>query len=247
VPNRVIRYYPVRRQPTRRSVDATLILGDSFDIMPTLGEVDVIITDPPNNPKTHKRARPAKSLAASLIDFDSLTEEKFIEFCANAVAQTKCWVVMSCAWQHAAQLEKAVFRSCALAYGQSTMQLRNLPGTGPERDGRQSPSFIAKGKSVGTAAAIMPFGPATSNTASTRRKSPSVVAGLGCQVHRAGRTGTRSVYGKWHNRSCLREARQEIRRHRKRHQVFRDGMFAHRCRKPAREWPPAQQKRYGAV
>jgi hypothetical protein len=53
-----------------------------------------------------ERARSAKSRAASQIDFDSLTEEQFLEFCGNAVAQAKRWVVMSCAWQHAAQLEK---------------------------------------------------------------------------------------------------------------------------------------------
>jgi site-specific DNA-methyltransferase (adenine-specific) len=87
--------------------NATLLLGDAFVEMPKIGDVDVIITDPPYNPKTHKGARSAKSLAASQIDFDSLTEQQFIEFCGNAVAQALRWVVMSCAWQHAAELEKA--------------------------------------------------------------------------------------------------------------------------------------------
>src|ERR1017187_10929968 len=82
--------------------NATLYLADAFLVMPTLGEVDSIITDPPYNPKTHKGARSAKSLATSQIDFDSLTDEQFIEFCGNAVAQATRWVVMSCAWQHAA-------------------------------------------------------------------------------------------------------------------------------------------------
>jgi site-specific DNA-methyltransferase (adenine-specific) len=86
---------------------ATLILGDAFIEMPKLDQVDSIITDPPYNPKTHKGARSARSLATSPIDFDSLTEEQFIAFCAHAVALAKRWVVMSCAWQHAAQLEKA--------------------------------------------------------------------------------------------------------------------------------------------
>ncbi len=94
---------------TRHIGNATLSTRrrSSFEIMPTLGEVGVLITDPPYNPKTHKGARSAKSLAKSQIDFDSLTEERFIEFCGNAVAQTRRWVVMSCAWQHAALLEKA--------------------------------------------------------------------------------------------------------------------------------------------
>src|ERR1022692_3362197 len=99
-----------RLSPTMRKEqigNATLYLADAFEVMPKLGEVDCIITDPPYNAKTHRGARSAKSLAASRIDFDSLTEEQFIEFCGNAVAQAKRWVVMSCAWQHAALLEKS--------------------------------------------------------------------------------------------------------------------------------------------
>jgi site-specific DNA-methyltransferase (adenine-specific) len=87
--------------------NCTLFHADAFALMPTLGDVDCIITDPPYNPRTHKGARSAKSLAASPIDFDSLTEAQFVEFCGNAVAQARRWVVMSCAWQHAALLEKA--------------------------------------------------------------------------------------------------------------------------------------------
>jgi len=86
----------------RKQIESsTLFCGDAFQIMPTLGDVDCIISDPPYNAKTHKGAR------ASRIDFDSITDAQFIEFCGNAVAQARRWVVMSCAWQHAAELEKA--------------------------------------------------------------------------------------------------------------------------------------------
>ncbi len=88
--------------------DATLYLADAFDIMPTLGQVDSIITDPPYDAKTHANARSLKARQlVSAIDFDCFTEEQFIEFCANAVALARRWVVMSCAWQHVAGLEKA--------------------------------------------------------------------------------------------------------------------------------------------
>jgi site-specific DNA-methyltransferase (adenine-specific) len=87
---------------------ATLYLADAFDIMPTLGEVDSIITDPPYDAKTHANARSLRGRhLASTIDFDCFTEDQFIEFCKCAVIQAKRWVVMSCAWRHAAQLEKA--------------------------------------------------------------------------------------------------------------------------------------------
>ena len=87
---------------------ATLYLADAFDIMPTLGEVDSIITDPPYDARTHANARSLRGRrVVSTIDFDSFTEERFIEFCRNAVTQAKRWVVMSCAWRHAAELERA--------------------------------------------------------------------------------------------------------------------------------------------
>lgn len=73
--------------------DAALYLADAFDLMPTLGDVDCIITDPPYNAKTHKGARSAKSLAKSQIDFDSITETQFIEFCGNAIGQARRWVI----------------------------------------------------------------------------------------------------------------------------------------------------------
>jgi len=40
-----------------------------------------------------------------LITFDSLPDDKFIPLCAQLVELTKRWVVMSCEWRHAAQLE----------------------------------------------------------------------------------------------------------------------------------------------
>lgn len=93
---------------TKQIGDALLIYGDAFLEMPTLGEVDAIITDPPYNPATHAGARTTRcGQSVALIDFDYLTEAQFVEFCCNAVAQAKRWVVMSCAWQHAALLEKA--------------------------------------------------------------------------------------------------------------------------------------------
>jgi len=57
---------------------ATLYLADAFEIMPTLGEVDSIITDPPYSAKTHKGARTTRGgQPVRLIDFDSITEEQF--------------------------------------------------------------------------------------------------------------------------------------------------------------------------
>jgi site-specific DNA-methyltransferase (adenine-specific) len=96
------------RWRTEQIGNAVLLRGDSFSIMPTLGDVDCVITDPPYNPKTHKGARTTRrGQSVFLVDFDSLSEAQFIEFCGNAIGQAKRWVVMNCAWQHAAELERA--------------------------------------------------------------------------------------------------------------------------------------------
>lgn len=87
---------------------ATLYLADAFDILPTLGEVDSIITDPPYGPKTHESAMTTKSGSPSLlVDFDSITEEQFIAFCGHAVQLARRWVILTCEWRYVIGLEKA--------------------------------------------------------------------------------------------------------------------------------------------
>jgi len=96
---------PIRKEQIE---NATLYQADAFDLLPSLDEVDAIITDPPYGPKTHEGALTLKSGHLShLVDFDSITEEQFIAFCTHAVALAKRWVVMSCEWRYVVGLEKA--------------------------------------------------------------------------------------------------------------------------------------------
>jgi len=88
--------------------DATLLLGDAFNIMPTLDPVDVIITDPPYARQTHEGARTmVNGRSTRFIDFDSMAEEEFLTFCTNAVALARRWVVLSCEWRYVSSLERA--------------------------------------------------------------------------------------------------------------------------------------------
>lgn len=59
--------------------DATLYLGDCMEILPTLGKVDAVITDPPYSANTHKMAKTNKGAGhgVSLITFAALTGEQF--------------------------------------------------------------------------------------------------------------------------------------------------------------------------
>ena len=93
--------------------DATLYLGDCMDILPTLGNVDAVITDPPYGQRTHEGARTGgnghsdpKSGKAVLIDFSALDDSQFVPLCSDLVAMANRWVVMTCEWRHAALLEQ---------------------------------------------------------------------------------------------------------------------------------------------
>jgi len=87
--------------------DATLMLGDCREILPTLGRVDVVITDPPYGAVTHDGARSANSLGASTITFACISGDEFLSLCRSLVDTTDRWVVMTCEWRHAARVEAA--------------------------------------------------------------------------------------------------------------------------------------------
>jgi len=85
--------------------DATLYLGDCREILPKLQKVDAVITDPPYGAKTHAGARTGSAGNEVLIDFDSLPDAEFLPLCERLVEISNRWVIMSCEWRHAAQLE----------------------------------------------------------------------------------------------------------------------------------------------
>lgn len=92
----------------------TLYHGDYRDILSSLNEIDVIITDPPYGERTHQGARTGgnghndpSSGKDKLIYFESFTDSQFIQFSKDCVDLAKRWVIMTCAWQHAAKLEEA--------------------------------------------------------------------------------------------------------------------------------------------
>jgi site-specific DNA-methyltransferase (adenine-specific) len=87
--------------------DATLYLGDCMDILPTLGKVDAVITDPPYSDKTHNNAKSnaGSGTGAKAIDFKAI-DFKAIESLLTACAPL-CdgWVIANMDWRHIAALE----------------------------------------------------------------------------------------------------------------------------------------------
>jgi len=89
------------------SEGVTLYLGDCREILPTLGKVDAVVTDPPYGDVTHKGARSMKSLDKSTIDFTAITSADLADLSRRFCALAERWVIMTCEWQHAANLEAA--------------------------------------------------------------------------------------------------------------------------------------------
>lgn len=85
--------------------DATLYLGDCREILPTLGKVDAVITDPPYSANTHKMAKTNKGVGHGkrLITFSHLPDESFDAVMAECLAVADGWVVATCDYKHAAR------------------------------------------------------------------------------------------------------------------------------------------------
>jgi site-specific DNA-methyltransferase (adenine-specific) len=84
--------------------NATLYLGDCREILPSLGKVDAVITDPPYAANTHKMAKTNKGAGhgTKLVTFAALTDEDFAHIAALCLASAQAWVVMTCDYRHAA-------------------------------------------------------------------------------------------------------------------------------------------------
>lgn len=89
--------------------NATLYLGDCMEILPTLGKVDAVITDPPYSANTHKMAKTNKGAGhgKTLVTFEALTGEQFDEVMAACLAASDGWVVATCDYKHAARYYEA--------------------------------------------------------------------------------------------------------------------------------------------
>lgn len=83
---------------------ATLYCGDCRDILPTLGKVDAVVTDPPYAARTHAMAKTnrGKGHGNKLVDFAHLTDEAFEAVVKDCLTTAEGWVVLTCDYRHAA-------------------------------------------------------------------------------------------------------------------------------------------------
>jgi site-specific DNA-methyltransferase (adenine-specific) len=87
-----------------------LWLGDCREILPMLGKVDAVVTDPPYGAQVHNGARGRGATTGGqhiLVDFAPITDAEFIRICSQLVARSERWVVMTCDRMHAFAAEQA--------------------------------------------------------------------------------------------------------------------------------------------
>lgn len=90
-----------------------LIQGDCLEVLPLLGTVDHIISDPPYGEKdTHDSHLSSVTLrdatpARQALGFDGISEEQMVEMAKAWVSIAARWVVFTCEWKYASAIDKA--------------------------------------------------------------------------------------------------------------------------------------------
>jgi site-specific DNA-methyltransferase (adenine-specific) len=87
---------------------ATLYAATWQQLLPTMpaASVDLVLTDPPYDAKTHAGARSNSEVRADgIAEFPPLTDADLYAFLAEAGRVARRWVIATVAWQHAAMLE----------------------------------------------------------------------------------------------------------------------------------------------
>lgn len=89
--------------------DAVLYLGDCADILPLIGKVDAVITDPPYGEQTHSNAKSNRGggMGTKAINFDSLTGAQLSNILALSATKGPRWVIGTMEWRHIAEFEKS--------------------------------------------------------------------------------------------------------------------------------------------
>ena len=89
--------------------NATLYCADCMDVLPTLGKVDAVITDPPYGETTHANAKSnrGKGHGNNVIDFSSMTSIELSDVFYLCSLLCERWVIATMEWRHIARFEQS--------------------------------------------------------------------------------------------------------------------------------------------
>lgn len=79
--------------------------GDCMTVMPRLGDVDHVITDPPYAEQTHTGARSASDVDAPMISFDSISVDELRAAFYQMGYHARRWVIATVDYHHIPMLE----------------------------------------------------------------------------------------------------------------------------------------------
>lgn len=89
--------------------EATLYCGDCLEILPTLGEVDAVVTDPPYSERVHKGHRDGLQFGDGAnrgdIGYEAITSKVIAILSVEFARLASSWVVWMCDSEIAAQIE----------------------------------------------------------------------------------------------------------------------------------------------
>lgn len=82
-----------------------LYLADCLDVLPTLGKVDAVVTDPPYSGRTHSMAKTnkGKGHGTKLVTFSAFDGDMFDRVVIACLDVSRGWVVMTCDYRHASR------------------------------------------------------------------------------------------------------------------------------------------------
>lgn len=89
--------------------DCRLILGDCIDVLPTLGKVDAVVTDPPYGENTHDNAKSNRGGGSGkkAINFAAISVESLRDLISGCSALSPRWYVSTMEWRHIARFSES--------------------------------------------------------------------------------------------------------------------------------------------
>jgi site-specific DNA-methyltransferase (adenine-specific) len=92
-------------KPYYQDSHVTIYHGDCADVVPSLGPIDHVVTDPPYSAVTHAGAL-GDGGASALVDFASVNADELIGYVALCAPLVRRWVIATVDWRHILPLEQ---------------------------------------------------------------------------------------------------------------------------------------------
>lgn len=147
--------------------------ADCREVLPTLGKVDAVVTDPPYGHQTHSGAVTNKGgHATKLIDFSHIADADYVSLIKSLIEASNGWVIATSEWRHAAMAEANGLPLIRLGTIIKTQYMPQLTGDRPAMGWEAVAIYHRPGKKKWNGGADRQFGTLAETAQSTRRRRP---------------------------------------------------------------------------